>query len=226
MKAKFLRFVIAGLAAVVGLVLAVTIAKPPHEVSVAVLQAPIAAGVPITSADLSDQSVTTAWAKAAGLLTPSEAIGFTSAVALPVGVPIPAADRWVENIGSGKVALPLTVPEGNAQGVQTGSIVAVYKTTGGGNTAGDLLGTGVRVLAVDAPSGAPNPQTDEVVVLDVPATYAASMVGDSVVLGLMAGNPATQWTGTGGTLSTPTGGNPTATIHPPTSTRQSSTHRP
>ncbi|MDA8205254.1 MAG: SAF domain-containing protein, partial [Thermaerobacter sp.] len=206
MKAKLLRFVMAGAAVITGFILAVTLARPPHLVKVAVLKAAVSAGTPLTSADLTSESVMNSWAKSAGLLSPTQAIGFRSAVALPIGVPIPASDRWSDSLGSGEVALPVTIPEGNAPNVQAGSIVAIYKITSGGNGAGDLIGTGVHVVSVQAPSGAPNPQTDEVVILRMPSQYAPSIVGNTVVLALMSGNPATQWMSgalTSGSSSTP-----------------------
>jgi hypothetical protein len=198
-KTKVVRLALAGLAVIVGFVVAIIMAKPPHQMTVAVVKVAVPAGTPFTDADLTTESVNATWAQAAHLLTPAEAVGFESAVTLPVGVPIPATDRWKETIGSGNVALPLTIAEGNAEGVEPGSIVAVYKTETSGVGAGALIGTGVHVLSVDVPSGTPNAQTDEVVVIDIPASYAASLVGNSVVLALMSGNPATQWMGASST---------------------------
>ena len=223
MKSKLIRIVIAGAAALIGLVLAIVLSKPPHQVTVAVVKTPIAAGTPLTSANLTHESVAATWAQAAGLLTPQQAVGFRSAVALPVGVPIPVADRWSEHIGGANVALPLTISEGAAEGVQTGSFVAVYKTTSGGG-AGSLMGTGVPVLAIYTPSGAPNPQTQEVVVLDVPAHVAASLVGTTIALGVMAGHPATQWNmGGTGTISSTSSVSPSGSSSLPSSASKSGT---
>lgn len=208
-KNKLIRIILAGVVALVGLVLALVASRPPHQTAVAVLKSPVPAGTPIASSDLTQKSVSQAWAQAAHLLTVAQATGFRSQVALPVGVPIPSADRWQTHLPSGMVAWPVMTEEGDALGVHAGDRVAIM-TSSGGSGAGTLDATGVRVLTVQVPAGTPNLQTEEAIVVVAPASAAAALTGISnPVFAVMAGHPAAQWNvGTSGTTSTSSSSSP------------------
>ncbi|WP_053958421.1 SAF domain-containing protein [Sulfobacillus thermosulfidooxidans] len=219
MNTKIVRLALAGGLAVGGLVIAGAAAKPPHQVTVAVLRDPLPANTPVTTSVIASESVPASWAQQEHLLTPSQAVGFESRTPLPAGVPLPAGNRAGFHLPPGIVALPVTLQEGAATGVVAGGRVAVYRTSVGSASAGELLGARVPVLEVLAPPGTPNPQTDEVVVLAVPVGVGASLVGQTLVLAPMTTRaPAIWYTGGTGTMaSTPSSpssnGTPSSSTH-------------
>ena len=193
-KNKLIRIMLAGVVALVGLILAIIVSRPPHQVAVAVLKTPVPAGTAIPATALTHELVPQQWAQAAHLLTVAQATGFRSQVALPLGLPIPAADRWQTHLPAGMVAMPIITEEGDALGVVAGDRVAIMTPSTGGAAGGMLDATGVRVISVQVPAGAPNLQMTEDVVVVAPAGAAATLAGTTnPVLAVMAGHPATQW---------------------------------
>lgn len=212
MKAQWLRIGLASTLGIVGVVIATAAAHPPHMVSVAVLRQAVPANTPVVASEVASESVPASWANQEHLLTPTQVIGFKARMPLPAGVPIPAAARAGFHLPPGVVALPVTLQEGAATGVVVGGRVAVYRTSVGGASAGELLGANVPVLQVLAPPGTPNPQTDEVVVLAVPVSVGASLVGQTLVLAPQTTQAAPVWYAGG---SIPTGSTPSASATSP-----------
>lgn len=210
---KSIRIAVAAVVAVAGLGISLTLSSPPHQVPVAVLTKPALPGVAIPANALTTEKVPETWAQSSHLLSVAQVVGFIPSSALPAGVPLVMTERLNTVVPAQEVSLPLTLDEGNAEGVHPGSVVAIYTVPSGQQNGGGVLdATGVKVLNVIMPAGAPSATTSEVVLIEVPTTVAPALVGQTLVMADMGGQPTTHWFVTGVTgSSSATAGSTTST---------------
>lgn len=221
---KSVRIAVAAVVAVAGLGISLALSQPPHQVAVGILTQPAQAGMPIPANAVKSVDVPASYADAGHLLAKAQIIGFIPSLALPTGMPLNETERLNTNVPAQEVALPLSVTVGNAENVHPGGRVAIY-TVPSGQQGGVLDASGVKVLNVITAKGA-STTTDEIVLVETPTLVAASLVGETLVMANMGGNPATHWFVTGATAS---GGTASSTAtsssaSPATSTAPATVH--